>query len=61
MNTANQYIVTNQFDEETAHLNGQTVTLVDSWHDTRGILFGEVVYNNTQYLVEMDDLQEVIG
>lgn len=61
MNTSNQYIVANQFDEETVHLNGQLVTLVDSWHDSRGILFGEVTFNGEQYLVEMDDLQEVIG
>ena len=60
MNTSTQYIVVNQY-EETAHLNGQTVTLVDSWHDSRGIMFGEVVYKGEQYLVEMDDLQEVIG
>lgn len=60
MNTSTQYIVVNQY-EETAHLNGQSVALVDSWHDSRGILFGEVIYKGEQYLVEMDDLQEVIG
>lgn len=60
MNTSNHYIVTNQFDEETAHLNGQTVMLVNTWHDPHGILFGEVTFKGEHYLVEMDDLQEVI-
>lgn len=60
MNTSDQYIVANQFDEETTHLNGQTVTLVNTWRDPRGILFGEVTFKGEHYLVEMDDLQEVI-